>query len=134
MTMQWLEEIRKTRRVETVGRCVLIHGDCADVMAKMPEKAFSLAIVDPPYGIGCAKAINIKNTKRGFVGDRLHKEKAWDDSIPDPEYFREIKRVSENQIVWGGNYFTEHLHPTKAWIFWDKKENKNQGSNFSDGE
>jgi site-specific DNA-methyltransferase (adenine-specific) len=108
--------------------------DCMELMAQYPDKHFELAIVDPPYGIDCAKTINIKNDKKGFTGNLLHESKSWDDEIPPAEYFAEIKRVSLNQIIWGGNYFTEHLKPVKGWIFWSKKETKMQGSNFSDGE
>lgn len=108
--------------------------DCMELMAEYPDGHFDLAICDPPYGIDCAKTINIKNDKRGFSGERLHKSKRWDDEIPSAEYFKELERVSKNRILWGGNYFTEHLPPTKAWIFWSKKDTKTQGSNFSDGE
>jgi site-specific DNA-methyltransferase (adenine-specific) len=39
--------------------------------------------------------------------------------------------VSKNQIVWGGNYFTDYLPESRGWIYWDKKTGDN---NFSDGE
>ena len=112
----------------------LLHCDCMEYLAGCEDNAFELAIVDPPYGIGCAKTINIKNDKKSFFGEKLHDEKKWDDKIPHEKYFTEMQRVSKNQIVWGGNYFTDYLRPVKAWIFWDKKESKNQGSKFSDGE
>lgn len=94
--------------------------DCMAGMARYSDKYFDLAIVDPPYGIGIdgqKESIN-KNPKYS----RKHLEKKnWDSSIPDAEYFRELERVSVNQIVWGGNYFVEHLHKgTKGWIVWDK--------------
>jgi site-specific DNA-methyltransferase (adenine-specific) len=112
----------------------LYNMDCMELLKQTPDNYYDLAIVDPPYGIDCAKTINIANKKRGFEGNKIHESKKWDDDIPPKEYFDELKRVSKNQIMWGGNYFTEHLKPTKAWIFWDKKDTKNQGSNFSDGE
>lgn len=42
--------------------------------------------------------------------------------IPPPrEYFRELERVSRNQIIWGANYFVENLTKgTKGWICWFK--------------
>jgi site-specific DNA-methyltransferase (adenine-specific) len=49
-------------------------------------------------------------------------------------YFEELKRVSKNQIIWGGNYFTEFLPPTKSWIFWHKKIANASTENFADGE
>jgi site-specific DNA-methyltransferase (adenine-specific) len=46
---------------------------------------------------------------------------AFDDSSPpDAEYFRELKRVSKRQIIWGGNFF-DGLGPTSCMIVWDKK-------------
>jgi len=116
------------------GNVLLINADCMDVMKLLDDKEFCLACVDPPYGIGMAKTTNIANLKKGFKGNKLHNEKEWDDEIPSKEYFLELQRVAKEQIIWGGNYFTEHLKPTKAWIFWSKKETKTQGSNFSDGE
>ncbi|HHV02313.1 MAG TPA: site-specific DNA-methyltransferase [Bacteroidales bacterium] len=94
--------------------------DCMIGMARYSDKYFDLAIVDPPYGIGIdgqKESIN-KNPK---YSRKHHEKKNWDSSIPDAEYFRELERVSVNQIVWGGNYFVEHLHKgTKGWIVWDK--------------
>ena len=94
--------------------------DCMVGMARYSDKHFDLAIVDPPYGIGIdgqKESIN-KNPK---YSRKHHEKKNWDSSIPDAEYFRELERVSVNQIVWGGNYFVEHLHKgTKGWIVWDK--------------
>ena len=86
--------------------------DCMEYMATLPDKAFQLAIVDPPYGIGISS-----NPVR-----QKHNKKKWDDEIPRKEYFDELFRVSSNQIVWGGNYFINHLHNTQNFIIWDKKQ------------
>ena len=112
----------------------LIHGDSLQALKGYGDNHFDVAIVDPPYGIKMAKTTNIPNPKKGFRGNKLHNEKEWDNEIPSKEYFLEVQRVSKNQIIWGGNYFTEYLKPTKAWVFWSKKETKTQGSDFSDGE
>ena len=112
----------------------ITNEDNMELMARYEDDYFDLAIVDPPYGIKRAKTINIPNPKKGFRGNKLHNEKEWDNEIPSKEYFLEVQRVSKNQIIWGGNYFTEYLKPTKSWIFWSKKETKTQGSCFSDGE
>ncbi len=40
--------------------------------------------------------------------------------MPEVAYWRELRRVSVNQIAWGGNYMTEHLPPSMGWIVWDK--------------
>jgi site-specific DNA-methyltransferase (adenine-specific) len=100
------------------------------LMARYPDNYFDLAIVDPPYGLGIdgqKKSIN-KNPKHNR---KEHSQKRWDNSIPDLEYFNELKRVSKNQIIWGANYFTEYLKPTKAWIFWYKGQ---RDLTMSDGE
>jgi site-specific DNA-methyltransferase (adenine-specific) len=88
----------------------LLNGDCMDYMRGLPDKAFSLAICDPPYGIGISS-----NPVR-----QQHTKKAWDAAIPDAEYFAELKRVSHNQIVWGGNYFLDYLGATQGFLIWDK--------------
>lgn len=69
----------------------LYLGDCMEAIANMPDKAYDLAIVDPPYGIGISS-----NPVR-----QLHERKFWDNNIPNKEYFEELFRVSKNQIVWG---------------------------------
>ena len=102
-----------------------------ELMSKYPDKYFDLAVVDPPYGIGVdgQKLSNKnKNPKHNRKG---HDFKGWDNAIPNKAYFTELFRVSKNQIIWGGNYFTEHLRPTKAWVFWYKGQND---LTMSDGE
>ena len=102
------------------------NADNMAIMNTFKDKEFDLAIVDPPYGIGMAKGIEVGKWKRA-----IHKTKQWDNETPTAEYFNELFRVSKNQIIWGGNYFIEHLKNTRCFIFWDKKN----GDNFmSDGE
>ena len=102
----------------------MLNMDCMEYMAGLPDNAFDLAIVDPPYGIGVDK-MTLGNGKikihRGTSG--------WDSTAPDEKYFSELFRVSKNQIIWGGNYF--HLPIKSSWVFWDKLTGKND---FSDGE
>ncbi len=90
------------------GNSHYINGDCMEYMKQMPDKYFDLAIVDPPYGIGISS-----NPVR-----QAHKKKQWDSNIPDSIYFKELKRVSKNQIIWGGNYY--NLPPTQNYIVWNK--------------
>ena len=99
--------------------------DCLEGMKQFPDKHFELAIIDPPYGIN----INM-NMGRKKGQEKKHQEKDWDSSIPNQEYFDELFRISQNQIIWGGNYFPLPL--TKSWIFWDKEVPK--GVSFADGE
>lgn len=101
--------------------------DCIIGMKQYPDKYFDLAIVGPPYGINVNMNMCKKKGERG-----RYEKKQWDKSIPQKEYFDELFRVSKNQIIWGGNYFTQYLIPSMGWIFWDKMVSK--GVSFSDGE
>ena len=87
--------------------------DCMNLMKTLPDKAFELAIVDPPYGIGD----KFKGGASGKMNFNEIVNKAWD-TAPSANYFKELFRVSENQIIWGGNYFD--LPPTRCFITWDK--------------
>ena len=70
--------------------------DCMDLMRRYPDKHFDLAIVDPPYGIG------VNSMRMGGRQTVVPDKRKWDDAIPPPEYFAELRRVSQNQIIWGG--------------------------------
>lgn len=87
--------------------------DCMEFMKGIPDKYYELAIVDPPYGIGD----KFKGGKTGKMNFNEIVLKEWD-TIPNDEYFKELKRISQNQIIWGGNYF--NLPPTRCLIIWDK--------------
>ena len=104
-------------------------GDCLEAMRAMPDNAYELAIVDPPYGIkrdGQTEThTKLKKHKRKYF-----KSKGWDKTTPNKHYFNELKRVSANQIIWGGNYFVQYLEPSMGWVFWDK----GQDLTMSDGE
>ena len=56
---------------------------------------------------------------------------SWNNDIPSPDYFNELQRISENQIIWGGNYYSNLLSNSRCWIVWDKD---NGGSSFADAE
>jgi len=107
----------------------LYNMDCMKGMKEIPDKYFDLAIVDPPY-------FNGPNNKK-YYGRTINKLKIkrrtyevienW--NVPEEEYFKELLRVSKNQIVWGSNYFNYYLGP--GLIVWDKV---NGESSFSDCE
>lgn len=103
-----------------VVRSAVFNDDCMTVMKRYPDKIFDLAIVDPPYGIlaGLDKRKAKKApTSRNSLGKWFNTVN-WDDAPPDEEYFKELFRVSKNQIIFGGNYF--ELPPTRCLIVWDK--------------
>lgn len=95
-----------------IGNATLYNMDCMDFLRQQPDKSFDLAIVDPPYGIGIAN-----NPVR-----QAHTKKQWDSAIPNEAYFKELQRVSNNQIIWGGNYFLDYLGATQGFLIWDKKQ------------
>ena len=90
--------------------------DCVKALKRYADKHFDLAIVDPPYGIGASS----KNFAIRGKHKEYHRTEDWDKAIPPAEYWEQLFRVSKNQIVWGGNYFTDYLPPSMGWIYWDK--------------
>ena len=96
--------------------------DCVKALKRFNDNHFDLALVDPPYGLGMG-TVSIPSEKNTNSQQKFYKDlksKRWDDNTPNKEYFDELKRVSKNQIVWGGNYMAEHLGNTKCIIIWDK--------------
>ena len=90
----------------------ITNEDNMQLMARYEDNHFDLAIVDPPYGIDINKS--------GRLGHYGGKGKKWDNETPNKEYFKELQRVSKNQIIWGGNYFD--LPPTRCFLIWDKQQ------------
>jgi len=80
----------------------LLNIDCMEYMATLPDKAFDLAVVDPPYGNN-TDVMNLDNGKSHAAKRTLNKE--YENIAPKPEYFLELKRVSKHQIIWGANWF-----------------------------
>lgn len=85
--------------------------DCMIGMARYPDKFFDLAIVDPPYGIG-----------HFTQSDRVNKygDYKWNESVPDDNFFNELKRISKERIIWGANYYN-CFENGRAAIIWNKK-------------
>ena len=108
-----------------------MQGDCMEHMASLPDNAYELAIVDPPYGINADKNQNDLSGKKGFTKNAGTYKKYhltnWDNNIPEKKYFDELKRVSKNQIIWGGNYFDILLTGIIIW-------HKLGSGNFKEGE
>jgi len=98
----------------------LLNMDCMDYLESCPDKAFDLAIVDPPYGIG----VNVSMGRRaGQPKSGYHKFSGEDKSPPQPEYFDKLRRVSKNQIIWGANHFIDSfpfMSNSPCWLMWDK--------------
>jgi site-specific DNA-methyltransferase (adenine-specific) len=107
-----------------LNNITLINGDCMEALKSFPDNSYDLAIVDPPYGINMGK----KHTGPGWV---TRESKSWDFERPGINYFSELRRVSKNQIIWGGNYFADLLPASMGWIFWDKGQ---RNFSLADGE
>lgn len=105
----------------------LLHIDCMEFMGHIADKYFDLAIVDPPYGLGEAHQGMISR----HHSQKKYAVKDWDNEPPSPEYFKELMRVSKNQIIWGANHFISRIpYDSPCWIYW----HKDRHGDFADGE
>ena len=111
-----------------------ITNECnMELMARYPDNHFNLAIVDPPYGIDIHKMNYTQSTKGGVAKRKDYSSVGdWDSSTPTDEYFKELFRVSKNQVIFGGNYF--NLPLTKSWLIWDKRTQGKYSNDFADCE
>lgn len=89
---------------------IILRGDSSDYVKSLDDKQFDLLLTDPPYGI------NIAN--KPFRGK--FKPKEWDKSTPSVEHILNCIRVTKDQVIWGGNYFT--LPASRGFLIWDKKQ------------
>jgi site-specific DNA-methyltransferase (adenine-specific) len=109
--------------------------DCVTALKRYADNHFDLAIVDPPYGIGASAdsrvggsyTVNMGGVKKK-VAAKQYTPKDWDFEKPTTEYWNELKRVSKNQIVWGGNYFVENLKDSACWLVWNKRNGENNNA------
>jgi len=110
----------------------IYNQDCLEAMKLMKDNQFDLAIVDPPYGINIVsefkKTINSSSSMMKGMNGIFGSE--WDNATPTEEYFTNLKRVSKNQIIWGGNYFLDYLNSTRCFLSWDKMNGTNNMADF----
>jgi site-specific DNA-methyltransferase (adenine-specific) len=114
---------------------VVYNEDCVQGLKRYADNHFDLAIVDPPYGIGASAdsrvggsyTVNLGGVKKK-VAAKAYTPKDWDFKKPTLEYWNELKRVSKNQIVWGGNYFASNLEDTSCWLVWNKRNGENNNA------
>ena len=90
--------------------------DCMDAMMEFPDKFFDLAICDPPYGGVTQGGYMSNQVSGGIARNRNDYHLAlWNQNKPAAEYFRELKRVSRNQIIWGGELLY-HTHKRRLTV------------------
>jgi len=108
------------------GRIIAINADCQEVMAEIGDKEIDLCLTDPPYGGGANAGVGGRFEKYEITAERTggtwaekygKNIKHWD-FAPDAKYFKEIFRISKEQIIWGGNYF--ELPATRCFLIWKK--------------
>lgn len=111
---------------------VVYNCDCLDLMREMIQVGVKVdwCIADPPYNIGFSKI----QGGDGVTKAQVYDIKEWDDQRWTKEYFDLIFQVSKNVIIFGGNYYTDILPPTKSWIVWDKCCDDKFRNDFADCE
>lgn len=111
-------------------KSMYINIDCMEAMKSFPDGFFQLAIVDPPYS-DLTLGGYAQNSSSVLAKNKQYHIALWNQPKPTKEYFDELRRVSVNQIIWGGNYFADLLPSSQCWIVWDKENGDN---NFADCE
>ena len=92
------------------------QGDALELMKKLPDKFVNLVLTDPPYGI-----LNGNEKIGGDNGTKARRFKKIDwDVKPSLDYFMQLIRVSKNQVIFGGEYFSDMLPQSRGWYVWDK--------------
>jgi len=103
----------------------LYNLDSEQAIKQIPDKFFELAIIDPPYGIGEDGSKN--HTRSKIVVSKNYKSYAGkDQKPPDSNYFKELFRISKNQVIFGANHFISRIpYDSSCWIVWDKENGNN---------
>jgi len=116
----------------------IYQGDCLAYLVDIPDKFFDCAIIDPPYGTKINKmnfvtsgAVKVGGAYRNDYRDHPTN---WDEEGLTEQYFKEIQRVSKNQIIFGANNFSNFLPNSRCWVVWDKRTEKKYNNDFADCE
>jgi DNA modification methylase len=96
----------------------IYQGDCLQILPHLGK--VDAVVTDPPYGINRDGS---RKSTGSHGGRKAYEFRGWDKSPPAASVFAEIFRVSDQQVIWGGNYFTQHLPPRMGWLVWDKGQN-----------
>lgn len=115
----------------------IICGNCLEVMKEWPDGCVDLCLTDPPYGLSMDRLAYKKSGKqygRAAAANAYYPDTNWDMVIPDKTVFKELSRISKNQIIWGGQYYTSFLSVCRGWLIWDKRCSDNISNCYGDGE
>jgi DNA modification methylase len=96
-------------------------GDCRELLRDLPMS--NLLCTDPPYGIN-RDGKKVSTSSHG--GTKAYEFLGWDNAPPDRVTFEQMFACSVHQIIWGANYFTNFLPPSRGWLIWDKGQKLDQ--------
>jgi DNA modification methylase len=108
-----------------IGDATLYLGDCMDILPTLPR--VDAVITDPPYGM---KRDGKPQSTSAHGGHKGYEFMGWDQEPPNADVFASIMLASDIQVIWGANFYPQHLPPSMGWLFWDKGQRISQ----SDGE
>ena len=108
----------------------IYHGDCREILPLLPK--VDLVLTDPPYGKQWARGVNAIGVVK-YTNEKLENV-AWDKERPAKDLFTQFIEISTNQIIFGGNYFTDYLYPSNCWIIWDKLGDFKRGEQIPFGD
>ena len=107
----------------------LYNCDYKDFLKQNTDR-FDLLFTDPPYGIGISKRKHIcSGGARAATKNNVYKTGEWDTNTP--ESFDDLFAITDKQIIFGANYFSDKLPQSGRWLVWDKGKTNGIGS---DGE
>ena len=147
---QPVESRVKEKEIWALGAHRLMCGDSTDpavIDRLMDGVKAKLLLTDPPYGISVVSVDKKVGGDKPFgsKGKFGYGQKGKNKILDCNEYapiigddttdtaranYDVALTCTENQIIFGGNYFTDFLPPSRCWIVWDKQ---NTG-NFADAE
>lgn len=99
----------------------IIYGDCIETLKNMDDNSIDLILTDPPYGLNIVKNSVVGHNKGVKSILRNYGNQEWDKERLQKNYFNEILRISKNQIIFGGNFYTDYLYVNQCWLVWDKQ-------------
>lgn len=103
----------------------IYHGDCREIVPQLGR--FDLLLTDPPYGI---KRDGKRPSTSSHGGHKGYAFLGRDESAPDAETFRIVMEAASEQVIWGANYYPQHMPAGPGWLLWDKAQRIDQ----ADGE